>query len=92
MTDPARRLLLWYGVVSALALALFAWDKLMAKLGRRRIPEAALLGAAAAGGGAGALLAMSLLRHKTRKSPFPLLVPLSLLLQAALLLWACLPH
>ena len=53
MTDAFRMLLVWFGTVSALTLFLFGWDKLMAKLGRRRLPEAALLGAARCGGGAG---------------------------------------
>ena len=60
----------------------------MAKLGRRRIPEAALLGAALGGGGLGSFLAMALLRHKRRKAPFRLGVPAALALQAGLLLWA----
>ena len=56
----------------------------MAKLGRSRIPEAALLGAAFLGGGTGALLGMLLFRHKTRKAPFPVLIPLFFLLQLVL--------
>ncbi len=88
MPDAARLLLIWYGAVSLLAFLLFTWDKLMAKLGRRRIPEAALLGAALGGGGLGSFLAMALLRHKRRKAPFRLGVPAALALQAGLLLWA----
>lgn len=90
MPDAVRLLLIWYGAVSLLAFVLFAWDKLMAKLGRRRIPEAALLGTALGGGGLGGLLAMALLRHKRRKPSFRLGVPAALALQAGLLLWACL--
>ncbi len=88
MTERVRLLLIWLGIMSALALALFGWDKLMAKLGRSRIPEAALLGCVCFGGGAGGLLGMLLFRHKIRKAPFPLLVPLCFLLQLALLIWA----
>ena len=87
MTDAFRMLLVWFGTVSALALFLFGWDKLMAKLGRRRIPEAALLGAALCGGGAGGALGMVLFRHKIRKGAFRLVIPAALALQAALLLW-----
>ena len=90
MTDPLRLLLIWLGIMSALTLLLFGWDKLMAKLRRSRIPEAALLGGALLGGGAGALLGMLLFRHKIRKAPFPLLVPLFFLLQLALCVWAVL--
>ena len=89
MTEIVRLLLIWLGIMSILTLLLFGWDKLMAKLGRSRIPEAALLGAALFGGGTGALLGMLLFRHKIRKNPFPVLVPLFFLLQAVLLGWAC---
>ena len=88
MTETVRLLLIWLGVMSALVFLLFGWDKLMAKLGRSRIPEAALLGGAFLGGGAGALLGMLLFRHKIRKAPFPVLIPLLFVLQIALLGWA----
>ena len=90
MRETVYLLLIWLGVLSALAFVLFGWDKLMAKKHRRRIPEAALLGCALAGGSAGAALGMALFRHKTRKPPFPVLVPLALLAHAALLAWAAL--
>ena len=90
MAESLRLLLIWLGVMSVFALILFGWDKLMAMLGRSRIPEAALLGAAVLGGGTGALLGMLLFRHKIRKAPFPVLVPLFFLLQAALTAWTAL--
>ena len=85
MTDPIHRMLLLFAVISTFAFILFGWDKLMAKLNRSRIPELGLLAAALFGGGAGALLGMLLFRHKIRKAPFPLLVPLFFLLQILLL-------
>ena len=88
MADPVSRLLIWYGVVSLLTMLLFGWDKRAAVRAGRRIPEAALLSAALLGGGIGGLLGMYLFRHKTRKTLFRLSVPLFLLLQGALLLWA----
>ena len=90
MRETVRLLLIWLGVTSALAFALFGWDKLMAKLHRRRIPEAALLGCAFMGGSAGAALGMALFRHKIRKPLFRCFVPLCLLAHAALLAWAVL--
>ena len=90
MNDRVRLLLIWLGAMSALAFLLFGWDKLMAKLHRRRIPEAALLGCALMGGSAGAALGMAVFHHKTRKPLFRRLVPLGLLLHAALLAWAAL--
>ena len=88
MRETVYLLLIWLGVTSALALALFGWDKLMAKARRRRVPEAALLGCALLGGGLGALLGMLLFRHKIRKGPFRYGVPLMLAAQAGLALYA----
>lgn len=90
MKDPVYLLLIWLGVTSALAFVLFGWDKLLAKLHRRRIPEAALLGCALLGGSAGAALGMAAFRHKTRKPLFRVLVPLGLCAHGALLAWAAL--
>ncbi|MCC1492088.1 DUF1294 domain-containing protein [Cognatishimia sp. F0-27] len=67
----AHGALFLYGVfVNLLAFLLFWRDKRNAVTGRRRIPEARLLGAAVLGGWPGAKLAQRLLRHKTRKHPF----------------------
>ena len=88
MRETVRLLLIWLGVTSVLAFLLFGWDKLMAKLRRRRIPEAALLGCALAGGSAGAALGMAVFHHKTRKPLFRRFVPFCLILHAALLAWA----
>lgn len=90
MRETVRLLLVWQGAAGALAFALFGWDKLLAKTHRRRVPEAALLGCALLGGSAGAALGMAVFHHKTRKPPFPVLVPLALLAHAALLAWAAL--
>ncbi len=88
MSEPFRLLLILFGVMSLLALVLFGWDKLMAKLDRPRIPEAALWGLAILGGGVGAFLGMRLFHHKTRKGFFHIGLPLLALLQIALLIWA----
>ena len=90
MTEPVRLLLIWLGSVSLLTFFLFGWDKLLAKRHCRRVPEAALLGAALCGDALGGLLGMLLFRHKLRKGSFRVLVPLFLLLQAALLCLAAL--
>lgn len=90
MEGSVRLLLIWLGVTSALAFILFGWDKLMAQLHRRRVPEAALLGCALMGGSAGAALGMALFHHKTRKPLFRWTAALSLCAHAALLAWAVL--
>lgn len=88
MGETVYYLLIWLGVTSALAFVLFGWDKLMAKLHRRRVPEAALLGCALLGGSAGGMLGMAVFHHKTRKPLFRHLVPACLLAHAALLAWS----
>ena len=92
MSESFRLLLILYGVMSLLSFALFGWDKLMAKLDRRRIPETALWGVAILGGGVGAFLGMRLFHHKTRKGFFHIGLPLLALLQIAFLTWSQLSH
>ena len=62
----------WWSVLSwNLVVALvYCWDKLMARHGRRRVPEAVLLWLLFWGGCVGAWFAMRVARHKTRKSSF----------------------
>lgn len=63
-------ILTYLAALNLIAFAVFAADKRAAAAGRRRTPEATLLGLAALGGGLGAVTAQRLLRHKTRKQPF----------------------
>jgi uncharacterized membrane protein YsdA (DUF1294 family) len=71
---------------STLAFLLMGTDKREACKGKSRIRERTLLLTAFFFGGIGAYLGMELFRHKTRKPPFPWLVPLFALLQGALLI------
>jgi uncharacterized membrane protein YsdA (DUF1294 family) len=70
--------------INALTFALFWLDKRRARRGRRRLPESTLLWAVFATGLAGGWAAMTLLRHKTRKTSFKLKM---LLLSIANPLW-----
>ena len=77
--------------INVATFAAFAWDKHVAASGNdygRRIPEAFLLGLGLMGGSPGGLLAMGLVRHKTRKWYFVWGMPLFLVLDLALLLYA----
>ena len=56
--------LLYLIIVNAAAFLLMLADKLKAKRGAWRIPEATLMGIAAIGGSIGALAGMYLFRHK----------------------------
>lgn len=55
---------------NALTFGLFSWDKWMSKWKKRRIPESTLLAVTLFGGEVGAICAMLLIRHKTRKGAF----------------------
>lgn len=67
--------------VNATAFFLYGFDKGQAKREKWRISERTLLGVSAIGGSVGALIAMSLFRHKTRKPKFYLGVPLLFAMQ-----------
>ena len=71
--------------INIITIAVYGIDKRNAVHGKWRIRVSTLLGLAAAGGAAGALLAMHLFHHKTRKKKFTIGVPLMLLAQILLL-------
>jgi uncharacterized membrane protein YsdA (DUF1294 family) len=60
----------WLVAANIAAYAAFALDKRAAIRGDWRVRESTLLTIVAAGGAFGAVLAQTLLRHKTRKEPF----------------------
>ena len=59
-----------YAVMSTITFIAFALDKNASVRGQRRTPEARLHVLELLGGWPGALLAMSLLRHKNRKATY----------------------
>ena len=67
---------------------LYGIDKSKAKRGSRRISEKTLLSAAALMGGSGALLGMTMFRHKTKHAKFKLGVPLLLIVNIAVVIVA----
>lgn len=73
--------LLWLLVWNFIAFALMGVDKAKARRGRWRIPEKTLFLSAILGGSVGAMLGMSLFRHKTQHRSFRLGMPLILALQ-----------
>ena len=70
---------------NAVTFFIYGADKLFAKLQVRRIPEKMLLFLAFCFGGIGAFCGMQIFRHKTRKPLFRVLVPLSVVINFALL-------
>lgn len=72
---------------NAAAFLLFGFDKISSQLRRQRIPEYVLYLATFLGGSIGALLAMNVLRHKTRKTSFQLAVAVLILLQIVIIMY-----
>ncbi|MCC6626507.1 MAG: DUF1294 domain-containing protein [Chloroflexi bacterium] len=81
-------LLAWITGAGIATFALYGVDKVQARGGGGRVPEAALLTLSAAGGFVGGFLGMAIWRHKTRHAAFYLAnaVGLALGIVVALLL------
>lgn len=78
-------LLLYYMIgINAVSFVAYGIDKLKAKKGKWRIPEATLLLMAVAGGSIGAWMGMKVWHHKTLHKKFRYGVPAILFLQLAL--------
>lgn len=69
-------------IMNGFTFSVFGFDKWMAQTRGWRIPEAFLWLCSLLGGSVGALAAMNVFRHKTRKLSFQLVMVLILLLQA----------
>ena len=84
---------MWLLLANLLTFLIYGGDKLAARKGWRRVPEATLLLFGALGGWLGALAAQQLFRHKTQKQPFKtwfiLSVALNLMAVLGLWYWVC---
>ena len=76
-------------VYNVITFFVYGVDKRRARRNEWRIPERKLLLIAALFGAAGALIGMLAFRHKTKHALFCILVPLFLLLQAAVIAFVC---
>lgn len=81
-------LLIYLAVINFIAFVAYAVDKVNAAKHRSRIKIVTLLGLAFVGGSVGSLLAMYLLRHKTRKDYFTVGVPLIMVMQVVVIFYA----
>ena len=83
-----NKILIFYLVIiNFVSMATFALDKINAVEGRTRIRIVTLLGLAFIGGSIGAIIAMYLFRHKTKKDYFTVGVPLIMTMQLILLFY-----
>lgn len=72
-------------IINAAAFVIMCADKFYAKHTMSRIPEKALFLLAVFGGSGGCLLAMHLVRHKTRHRAFLWGIPILLIIQIVIL-------
>ena len=82
---------IYFAVINVVTFVAFAWDKHVAANGNdfnRRFPEALLLGLSLIGGSVGGLLAMYIVRHKTRKWYFVWGLRAFIVLDALVVLYA----
>ena len=87
---PIQLAMAWEVLIAlnASAFLLFGIDKTAANMGATRVPEKLLYLASFLGGSFGALVAMNLFRHKTRKFSFQMVMALLVLVQVGLVwLW-----
>lgn len=80
-------LLIYLAVINFVAFAAYAVDKVNAAERRSRIRIVTLLDLAFIGGSIGSLLAMYLLRHKTKKDYFTVGVPLIMTMQVVVIFY-----
>lgn len=88
MTWRLKLLLTYLGVMSVLTIIITVYDKLSAKAGKWRIPEATLLLTGLFGGAFAEFVTMQIIRHKTQHRKFMILLPLEIVLHVALLVVA----
>lgn len=82
-----RILLVYFGIINFITFIVFAIDKVNAQEHRTRIKIVTLLGLSFIGGSIGALLAIYLLHHKTKKDYFTVGIPIIMIMQVIVLFY-----
>ncbi|EOZ3049321.1 TPA: DUF1294 domain-containing protein [Enterobacter roggenkampii] len=78
-------LAMWFLLINMLTLVMYGADKIAARKGMRRVPEATLLVFGVTGGWPGAIVGRQLFRHKTQKQPFKTYFFLSIVVSIAVM-------
>ena len=82
-----RILLIYFVIINFITFIVFAIDKVNAQEHRSRIKIVTLLGLSVIGGSIGALLAIYLLHHKTKKDYFTVGIPIIMIMQVIVLFY-----
>lgn len=78
-------LAMWFLLINVLTMLIYGADKLAARKGMSRVPEATLLVFGVTGGWPGAIVGQQLFRHKTQKQPFKTYFFLSIVVSIAVM-------
>lgn len=81
-------LICYVTLINIITFTIYVIDKKKAEKDRWRISEKTLILLAVIGGAFGALIAMHLVRHKTKKNRFRIGIPVILIMQAVIFIWA----
>lgn len=73
----------WLAFISLVAVIVTVADKIKAKRGKWRVPEATLMGISVLGGSVAMLVTMIMIRHKTKHMKFMVGIPIIIALQIA---------
>lgn len=79
-------------LISLISIAVTVSDKVKAKKGKWRVPEAVLLLLSALGGSFAMYLCMHLIRHKTKHRKFMVGIPIMMLFHLIVLAWILYSH
>lgn len=79
--------LFYLGIINVITFLVYGIDKLKAKKGKWRVPEATLLLLAVIGGSIGAWLGIKVWHHKTMHKKFKYGIPIIMVLQVGLCLY-----
>ena len=82
-----RILLIYFEIINFITFIVFSIDKVNAQEHRSRIKIVTLLGLSFIGGSIGALLAIYLLHHKTKKDYFTVGIPIIMIMQVIVLFY-----
>lgn len=75
-------MILYYVLINVITFFIWGYDKFRASLHQWRVPEKTLYTIMIMGGGLGALLGITIFRHKTRKPQFKIIAIISIVVHA----------
>lgn len=79
-------LMLYFSAISIIVFLITVFDKISAKLGKRRVPEDFLLTLGLLGGALSEYLTMLIIRHKTRYKKFMIGLPIEIIFHIILII------